>query len=235
MDTSLKSIANDLLSFIFPSVCGVCAEPLTRQEQSVCMRCLYEMPLTNYHLQPDNELVQKFWGRLPVSHAVACYRFSQGNKVQQLLHSLKYRNQAEIGEVVGRLYGKMLQQSGFAQHFDALVPVPLHASKLQARGYNQAAHFAAGLSESLALPHYPEALIRRKATLTQTRKGRTDRWDNVSGIFAVNPQYAAGIAGKRILLADDVITTGATTEACLSALQAAGCPQTGVCAIALAV
>lgn len=150
--------------------------------------------------------------------------------MQHLLHQLKYNNCPEIGERLGKVYGRELAATSTGKEFDLIVPVPLHKARLRKRGYNQSAWFAKGLSESLAVPWDETISVRSKATATQTRKNRAERWENVRHVFSVN----AGISvkEKRILLVDDVITTGATLEACGQHLLDCGCTSISVACIA---
>src|SRR5690606_10554592 len=139
--------------------------------------------------------------------------------IQQLMHQFKYKKNREIGFYLGKIMGETIRKSGrFA--VDALVPLPLFASREKKRGYNQSAVLCDGMAESLKLPVLKDVIIRSHHTETQTRKGRIDRWQNMEGKFElVRPK---AIEGKHLLLVDDVITTGATLEACGTELLTAG-------------
>ncbi|WP_240935468.1 ComF family protein [Hymenobacter sp. HDW8] len=165
-------------------------------------------------------------------YSLSYLRFLRRGRVQHLLHQLKYQGQRDIGRVLGRWYGTELADHGFATEFDLIVPVPLHPSKLAKRGYNQSDTFAEGLSMSLQVPWSATALRRTEHTSSQTQKNRAERWQNVAEVFEVNQQ--ADILNKRILIVDDVLTTGATLEACATALLAAGCSQVSIATIACA-
>jgi ComF family protein len=143
---------------------------------------------------------------------------------------LKYNNRPEVGVAMGNLYGSELVEAGLAATFDLIVPVPLHSSRLRKRGYNQSAKFAEGLSEVLNVPWEESISLRLSATNTQTRKGRADRWTNVKDAFSVGALDR--VADKRILLVDDVITTGATLEACGQHLIDSGCKSLSIACIA---
>lgn len=169
-------------------------------------------------------------GRLPIRHGWAFLKFQKGGVVQRLLHQLKYNNCPEIGERLGKAYGRELSDTLLAGEFDLIVPVPLHRSRQRQRGYNQSAYFAKGLSEALQVPWDESISIRTHATASQTRKNRADRWENVRHVFDV--RTAISVQGKRILLVDDVITTGATLEACGQHLLDCGCASVSVACIA---
>ena len=176
------------------------------------------------------ELALKFYGRVPLAHCLAYLKFIKGGRVQRLLHQLKYRNQPEIGDLLGQWYAHDLRAAGLGEAFDRVVPVPLHASKQRRRGYNQSDGFARGLAQGLGIEWSATALVRTVPTVTQTRKRRFERWQNVEDTFAVAD--AAAVQHQRLLLADDVVTTGATLEAAASALLQAGAQSVSIAVIA---
>lgn len=223
-------ILADFIALFYPRCCVACQAPLAKGEEVLCTRCLVQLPKTAYHRYNDNPVMNRLGGRLPLSFASAFLKFRKGGLVQSLLHELKYNNRPEIGVRIGHLYGIELMEQGCSEVFDLIVPVPLHPSRMRKRGYNQSAKFAEGLAESLAVPWAESISLRRAATSTQTRKGRADRWSNVKDAFAVGA--AELVTGKRILLVDDVITTGATIEACGHHLVQSGCQSLSVVCIA---
>ncbi len=225
-----NTILEDFLSLFFPRYCLGCAGALLRGEDILCTRCLADLPKTHYHRRAENPVLNRLAGRLPLRHGFAFLKFRKGGMVQHLLHQLKYNNCPEIGEKLGKAYGRELADESMAGEFDLIVPVPLHRSRLRQRGYNQSAHFAKGLSEALQVPWDETISIRTLATTTQTKKGRAERWENVRHGFSVNANVA--IAQRRVLLVDDVITTGATLEACGQHLLECGCASVSVACIA---
>src|SRR5690606_27561964 len=173
-----------------------------------------------------------FRGRLPVSYVMTLFKFVKGGRVQQMLHALKYKQQPEIGEALGRVYGKDLIEAKYQEAFDLIVPVPLHETRRKMRGYNQSEEFGKGLAQVLEVPCDDHFMKREAMTETQTDKSKLGRWQNVKNVFSVtNPDP---IAGRRILLVDDVVTTGATLEACGQALLDAGCRELSFACIAAA-
>lgn len=200
-------------------------------EENICSKCMLEFPRAQYHLDPENALFVRLNGRIPLKLAFAFFLFRKGGRVQQLLHALKYSNHPELGEMIGEVYGQELQEANLEQKFNVIVPVPLHASRKRKRGYNQSEEFAKGLSKSLNIP-YADALIRTTKTETQTRKTKLSRWQNVSEVFQVKDLYQ--IRNQHILLVDDVITTGATIEACAQVLLDEGCSSISIGSIAYA-
>ena len=230
----LRALLTDFAALFFPQACLACQAALVAGEHYLCTTCRAELPYTDYHLLPaaQNPLGRRFWGKLPVTHTLSYLRFLRHGHVQHLLHQLKYQGQQEVGKALGQLYGAELATAGFSPEFDLIVPVPLHRRKLARRGYNQADAFAAGLSLTLHCPWSADALRRTEHTDSQTRKSRTERWQNVATVFEVaRPEE---VAGRHILLVDDVLTTGATLEACGAALLAAGASQVSIATIACA-
>ena len=220
----------DFIDLIFPRNCPLCKQALFDFEPCLCTICQGMLPRANFHLHPfDNELTSKLQGLMPVHRVMAFLRFTKKGKSQALLHLLKYKNKPELGEELGRLYGLSLMEKGFAGFWDVLVAVPLHPLKKQRRGYNQSECFARGLSKVLGVP-YRELLVRRKFTTTQTNKSRLERLENVDDVFALNDGQVT--LGLRILLVDDILTTGATLCACAQTLLQGGAKHVDLATIA---
>ncbi len=206
----------DFISLIFPQVCVSCGKSLYKNEDCICTYCAYHLPKTNYHLHHENPIEKIFWGRVNILSASAYYTFGKGGKVQHLIHQLKYKGQKDIGVTIGKHYGFDLKQSEKFNSVDAIIPVPLHPKKKKKRGYNQSEFFAEGLSKSMKVETDFTTLFRALESETQTKKSRFKRWENVESIFQLKEKNS--LKGKHILLVDDVITTGATLEACAQTL-----------------
>ena len=215
MKKFLHSALDDLSWVFYPSLCASCTKPLFKGEEVICTQCRFHLPRTGFHLLKGNPVEKHFWGKVPVHAATAYYYFSKGEKVQRMIHGLKYKGRKDIGQMVGKLMGSELSRSEFAG-CDWIIPVPLHQSKMKTRGYNQSDCFAEGLSEGLHVPFSPEFLRRKRSTDTQTRKHRFERFKNVEDVFFVEEKEE--LYGKHILLVDDVITTGSTLVSCAEAL-----------------
>jgi len=220
----------DLISLFYPRYCAACGNSLWKHEEVICTWCDFHLPRTNFHLDPENPVNRLFWGRVKIENAAAFYFFHKGSRVQHLIHDLKYRGRKDIGNYLGRRFGFYLNQIPAFRSVELLVPVPLHKTKLMVRGYNQSEQFALGLKTSMKIPVDARNLIRTRSSETQTRKSRFGRWENVSGLFAVTAPER--LTGKHILLVDDVITTGATLEACAGALNEVPGVRISVAAIA---
>src|ERR1700761_9180701 len=188
----------DFVSLLFPELCPACGESLVAGEHIICTDCLYNLPLTNFHQQPDNIVAQQFWGKLPLQGAYALYYFTKGGKIQELMHHFKYRGMQQIGNELGKIAGNQLNKNPVFNTADVIIPVPLHKSRLKQRGYNQSACFAQGLSAKLNAPVNEISLIRTKATQTQTHRSRFLRFENMQEVFAVN--HPAQLENKHVLL-----------------------------------
>jgi len=202
----------DFVSLLFPELCPACGENLVAGERIICTDCLYSLPMTNFHQQSNNIVAQQFWGKLPLQGAYALYYFAKGGKIQNLMHHFKYKGMQQIGNILGEIAGRQLKENPIFASAEIIIPVPLHKSRLKKRGYNQSACFAYGLAPKLNAVVDEDNLIRTHATETQTHKSRFLRFENMQEVFRV--QYPERIAGKHILLVDDVVTTGSTLEAC---------------------
>jgi ComF family protein len=212
----LRSYLADLVALVFPQLCPACGESLVAGENIICTNCLFNLPLTNFHLQPDNVVARQFWGKVNIQGAYALYYFTKGGKVQNLLHLFKYKGMRKIGVVLGNIAGGQLAKSDIFNTVDMIIPVPLHKSRLKQRGYNQSACFAEGLAQKLNAGVDETSLLRIKATETQTHKSRFSRFENMQQVFEiVDPEK---LKNKHVLLVDDVVTTGSTLEACAALL-----------------
>ena len=210
----------DLLFLVYPNYCKSCKNSIYKHEAILCNTCLADLPLTKFWLQPQNELTQLFDGKTKLESAHTLLYFDKHLAVQKLMHELKYNGNQSVGVFLGELYGLELQQHLYAHlNFDLIIPIPLHKSKLQKRGFNQAELIAKGLSKNLNIPVDTTSLIRTINTETQTKKNREERMLNVKDAFEVTNSKV--LQHKRILLVDDVLTTGSTLIAASNTILSA--------------
>ena len=202
----------DFVALLFPELCPACGESLVANEHIICTDCLYHLPQTNFHLQPDNIVARQFWGKIKLEGAYALYFFAKGGRIQNLMHHFKYKGMQKIGNLLGNIASGQLAKSEVFKSVDVIIPVPLHKSRLKERGYNQSACFAEGLAQKLNAVVQTDNLVRLKATETQTHKSRFLRFENMQEVFTINDRES--LKNKHVLLVDDVVTTGATLEAC---------------------
>ena len=188
------------------------------------------MPFTHFWNVQDNPAEKVFWGRCRVERVYSLFYYT--NNWRKPIHLLKYNGHTPIGKYLGRMLGeKLLLPDNFPQ-FDYIVPVPLHWRKLLTRGYNQSEVIARGIREGLSGrgkekgPQIVPNLLRRKRfAASQTSKEREQRWNSVKDAYTLN-NYCRRLPEKgcHILLVDDVLTTGATLEACAAILvEELGC------------
>lgn len=216
MHRTLRTFSAGLAHLLFPQLCAGCRRPLLAEERLLCLGCARHLPRTGYHTLPDNDTALRFAGRVPFERATSFAHFTDGGLLQHLLHRMKYGRRTDVAVALGRLFGQELHGAGWMQGIDAIIPVPLHPRKEAKRGYNQSERLAAGLSDATGVPVRSHALRRTRFTESQTQKTRAERLANVSGAFRVRGE--AALHGKHVLLLDDVLTTGATMEACAAAL-----------------
>ncbi len=211
------NILKSLINLLFPRTCAACGNILLEGEDTVCTTCRFLLPKTGYENNPNNPLAQMFFGQMPFNAVMAEFFFSKTGKVQHLIHGLKYHNCRENGIFLGQEIGKSLLKAHDYQGVDCIIPIPLHPKKEKIRGYNQSHVIAEGISEIMNIPIAGKCFVRSVFTDTQTKKSREDRYQNVKDIFEVkNPSQ---LAGKHVLLVDDVLTTGATLMSAGKALM----------------
>jgi ComF family protein len=215
----LTSNLQFLPDLFFPNCCIACGDELIPGEKQVCLSCLLSIPETHYEVVPqDNPVMDLFIGKTWITGAIAIYEYQKGGALQALVHALKYNNQPELGVLLGRFMGAKLQQGNIPlSEIQVILPIPLHPIRQRRRGYNQAERLATGIQQVTGIPVRPKLLTRIRATKTQTAKGKEERWNNVRNIFKIQ-----GNIPQPCLLVDDIITTGATLEACMECLNSAG-------------
>jgi ComF family protein len=206
-----------IINLFFPKVCSGCSSFLLSNENVICTVCRHDIPLTNHHLNAENDAFKKFYGRIPVQHTSALFYFHKKGIVQELIHNLKYKGHEEIGTILGEWYAEDLKTIELLQNIDEIIPVPLHRRKLKERGYNQVTAFGKALSSTLNLDYNDSLLIRNVYSKTQSKKTLLGRTEGIENIFDV--VFTEKNHNKHFLLIDDVITTGATLEACSRALM----------------
>ena len=212
----LYSAIEDLIALFYPSTCIVCEKNLLKEEDCICTYCLHQMPKTDCFKQAKNAVSKLFWGRVQLQNAVALYQFQKEGSTQKLIHQLKYEGGKSVGIFLGKQLGYALKESSFFSNIDYIIPIPLHPKKEKLRGYNQSKYIAKGIQEVLQIKVNTKALIRTENTDSQTRKKRFSRWENMMNSFAL--KRPEKLIDTHILLVDDVVTTGATLEACAQKL-----------------
>lgn len=209
---SLQPFITDFLHLFFPHVCSGCGSDIIAANHHLCLRCLSQLPKTYFFEKAGNPVEEKFYGRLPVRHAGAAFFFTKNSLIESVVYELKYKGNKDIGRYMGKMLGGFLKDSNRFADIDVVIPLPLNVRRLKKRGYNQSTMLAEGISSVWNKPVNEKAVIRKINTETQTHSGRIARLENMQNVFEVYVPEA--IQNKHVLLIDDVITTGASLEAC---------------------
>ena len=205
-----------MLNILFPKVCVGCKCELLKFEQTLCTRCLHGLPIACHHRTSDASMKHIFYGRVAIEHATALFHFQKKGLTQDILHNLKYKGQHKISSYFGKWLGSELAELPEYRSIDVVIPVPLHKQRLRKRGYNQVAGFGKEVANALGVPYIDNVLLKITKTRSQVLKKRFTRFQS-DQVFTVTKNEL--IAGKHILLVDDIVTTGATLENCALQLQ----------------
>jgi ComF family protein len=220
------------MGLFFPVLCPVCGNLLVEGEEKICIDCLADMPLSFFWSWRDNK-AKKIFCDLGVTHAASLLFYRRESRWKQVIYDFKYNYDKKLGGYFSSLFAAKLAESGWEKEIDIVVPVPLHFLKKWMRGYNQAQVIAEQLGRRMEKPVVEQLLIRRRYTLSQTKKDKDHRLRAMRNVFRVNMRYEKMIRGARVLIVDDVLTTGSTLRACAEKLIEAGCAS--VCMATLAV
>lgn len=224
------NIWTDILDFLLPRRCCMCGNRLSKQEKYICFSCLMNLPFTNYHTVEHNILEKHFWELFPIEKAVSMF-FHDGENARKIIYNIKYYGRPHVGTYLASIYADTLKESLFFDDMDAIIPLPLHWRKQLKRGYNQSHYIAKGIKNVTGLPILNNVVKRVGNNTSQTRFNAHQRMENVKDIFHL--KQPEKIAGKHILLVDDVTTTGATLVSCAKELAKA--PNVRISILTLAV
>jgi len=228
----ISEYAHDLVHLFFPKLCCACASKPPIKNNLFCFGCQLDLPFTDHMSVADNQLEMKVKGRFSIHRGAALFYFKKGGNVQKLIHQIKYRNRPQIARALGRRFAEQLISSDNFPIPDLLIPIPLHFRKFRARGYNQSTEFAKGIQEILGCELETNLLTKPYPTPSQTDKSRLGRIKSVGNTFRVKGLNT--LENKKLLLVDDVITTGATLEAAAEKLLQAQNLRLSLACIAMA-
>ena len=215
----VKNSINDFVSLLYPNFCPGCKDVLEAREAVICTSCRVNLPRTQFTHNSENQIEKLFWGKIKLEKASAFLQFHNSSLVKNLLHALKYEGAEDVGEVLGKMFAVEKAETGFFDGIDIIVPVPLHIKRMRERGYNQCSSICLGISKITGIKVAYKGLVRNRATESQTKKTRFERWENTKDLFSVNSKKLSNL---HVLLVDDVVTTGSTLEACANALISSG-------------
>ena len=211
------TVLKDVFRIFYPKLCANCENLLSKNEKIICTFCWHDIPLFHPTNFSKNKITKIFYGRIIVEKATSLLAFRKEGITKKLIHALKYKGNQEIGVFLGNWFGEILKINNAFDDIDCIIPVALHPKKQKQRGYNQVSKFGKTLGSHLNKPFLEDLLLRTTKSKTQTFKTRFDRFDTIDTLFHVKNK--AILKNKHILLIDDVITTGATIEACAKELQ----------------
>lgn len=208
---------SNLISIFYQDLCINCNTVLHKNEEVLCISCRHKTPFIsneNYH---SNEISNLFYGKFTVNKTISFLCFYKYGITKNLIHHLKYKNRQDVGAFLGNWFGETLKEKKIFNDVDYIISVPLHKTRLRKRGYNQLTTFCKSISNKLSIPYYPDNIKRIDTNTSQTKKNRFDRFEKHKKVFKlVDPLI---FENKHVLLIDDVITTGATLQACCSELN----------------
>ena len=231
------TFANDckdaLLHLFFPHLCAGCSSDMIDDQELICFQCMLSLPYTQFESIENNPVEKLFWGRTKIEHAFSIFYYIPDSPLQQIIHHIKYKNNPALGVYMGKIMGLKLKSFFAMNAVDLMLPMPLHPKKEYTRGYNQASVLCEGIQETTDISYLNHTLIRNFNTSTQTKKSRIERWENVAEVFEITDP--AAFEHKHILLIDDVITTGASTEACANLLIKNKAASVSICSLAYTI
>lgn len=228
MPSFLKYLLNGIVDFVIPRICVHCEKEINH-DNFLCEACMNSLGLIPH---VDDYMSFDYYKLYP-EKIIGLFRFEENTPVKSLLHSLKYEKMQSLGLIFGSKLGVRIR-SMVDESYDLLVPVPLHLSKKRERTYNQSLAVCRGLQKSLGVPIVEDLLKRTRYTKSQTKLNTVARAENVVGAFILREKYKFSVAGKNIILVDDVITTGATIVECARVLRNHGCSKIIISSIAVA-
>jgi ComF family protein len=221
-----------IVNLFFPKICHACHNLLSDNEDSICLNCRHDLPVTNFHFDNSDSVKRVLYCRAKIEHATALFRFEKQGHVQQLIHNLKYKDHEHIGFILGNWLGGELKSIEAYRGVDIVIPVPLHKNKLKKRGYNQVAKFGQQIAKALLAEYLDDCLVKISNTTSQTTKKRWARWSTNEELFAL--RNITKLENKHVLIVDDIITTGATLEACTLVLSEAKNIKMSIATMAIA-
>lgn len=197
--------------FFYPKVCCCCEENLENEKSKICLQCLSELPYTQFEKTSEPTLIHEQLGtQLPIEKATSLLYFKSGSPIQNAFHHFKYRGVKDLSFELGALWGQKLQAQNWLDDIDFIIPIPLHPLKLKIRTYNQSEWIAKGIQSVYPTDLDLTTLYRKTHNVTQTKLNNEERWENIATAFGIDLVAKETLAGKHLLILDDMLTTGAT-------------------------
>ena len=229
---AMGKLFTNIFDFFLPRICPCCKTKLSTSEECICSNCFKNIKIEENELL-EIEFERDFKSKNFISDFTSAFVFEKDKELQTLVHELKYNKRFLNGVFLGKQIAELRKSIIAEWEIDLIIPIPLHMLKLAERGYNQAYYISKGLSKKLNIPIKSKIIKRKKFTQSQTKLTRKEREDNLTGAFKLTRQGKI-LEGKNVLIIDDVITTGATTNECAKVLINAEAKKVYAASVAIA-
>lgn len=214
----MKEFIITFLRVFYPEYCPLCDEVSRNNTNIICTKCTSRLPLSYSWHSRDTEMYKKIEGKCVILNCVTLMLFENESITQKIIHEIKYNNRKELGLEFGRYFGVKLRETMRFNNIDYIIPLPLHPKKQKQRGYNQSYWIAKGIADELGIELCNDTVKRVVNNPTQTKLSISERVKNVKGIFKVYNQKK--LRGKKLLIVDDVCTSGSTISSIVSEINA---------------
>jgi ComF family protein len=210
---------NDFLHLFYPEFCTGCGRCLAESEKHLCLYCYRQLPLVGDDLLFEERLAHRFAGRVKIEQTWSWLKFRPDGIAEKILYGLKYGGESELGLYMGEKMGAAYELKAFAKP-DLIIPVPLHKQRLKERGYNQSERLASGMGGLMGIPVEDNMLLRVRSGSSLTNMSRLQRFSALVDQYKL--EISTSLEDLHVMLVDDVITSGATLEACAALLRQRG-------------
>jgi ComF family protein len=228
---SMEKLLTNIFDFFLPRICPCCKTKLFASEECICLNCLKNIKIAENDLLRI-EYQRDFKPKGFINNFTSAFIFEKDKELQTLVHELKYNKRFLNGVFLGEQIAELRKDKIKKWEIDVIIPIPLHSLKLAERGFNQAYYISKGLSKKLNIPMKNKIIKRKKFTQSQTKLTRKEREANLTGAFELLNSKI--VDKKNVLIIDDVITTGATTNECAKVLLSAGVRKVHAASVAIA-